>query len=172
MEKQMKAERERREAILIAEGQKRSTILVAEGKKQSAILDAEAEKAAAILRAEAQKERMIKEAEGQAEAVLKVQSATAEGLRMIKDAGADQAVLTLKSLEAFTKAADGKATKIIIPSQMQAGRSCDNLQRGYYGRSRRGIGNKKGARSDSDEFKRQTFSYTERLYTGGDPVSS
>ena len=119
MEKQMKAERERREAILIAEGQKRSTILVAEGKKQSAILDAEAEKAAAILRAEAQKERMIKEAEGQAEAVLKVQSATAEGLRMIKDAGADQAVLTLKSLEAFTKAADGKATKIIIPSQMQ-----------------------------------------------------
>ncbi len=119
MEKQMKAERERREAILIAEGQKRSTILVAEGKKQSAILDAEAEKAAAILRAEAQKERMIKEAEGQAEAVLKVQNATAEGLRMIKDAGADQAVLTLKSLEAFAKAADGKATKIIIPSDLQ-----------------------------------------------------
>lgn len=119
MEKQMKAERERREAILIAEGQKRSTILVAEGKKQSAILDAEAEKAAAILRAEAQKERMIKEAEGQAEAVLKVQNATAEGLRMIKEAGADQAVLTLKSLEAFAKAADGKATKIIIPSDLQ-----------------------------------------------------
>jgi len=119
MEKQMKAERERSEAILIAEGQKRSTILVAEGKKQSAILDAEAEKAAAILRAEAQKERMIKEAEGQAEAVLKVQNATAEGLRMIKDAGADQAVLTLKSLEAFAKAADGKATKIIIPSDLQ-----------------------------------------------------
>lgn len=119
MEKQMKAERERREAILIAEGEKRSTILVAEGKKQSAILDAEAEKQAAILRAEAQKERMIREAEGQAEAVLKVQSANAEGLRMIKSAGADQAVLTLKSLEAFSKAADGKATKIIIPSDIQ-----------------------------------------------------
>lgn len=119
MEKQMKAERERREAILIAEGEKRSTILVAEGKKQSAILDAEAEKQAAILRAEAQKERMIKEAEGQAEAVLKVQSANAEGLRMIKEAGADEAVLTLKSLEAFAKAADGKATKIIIPSEIQ-----------------------------------------------------
>ena len=98
MEKQMKAERERREAILIAEGQKKSTILVAEGKKQSAILDAEAEKQAAILRAEAQKERMIKEAEGQAEAVLKVQNANAEGIRMIREAGADEAVLTLKSL--------------------------------------------------------------------------
>ena len=119
MEKQMKAEHERREAILIAEGQKKSTILVAEGKKQSAILDAEAEKQAAILRAEAQKERMIKEAEGQAEAVLKVQNATAEGIRMIREAGADEAVLTLKSLEAFAKAADGKATKIIIPSDIQ-----------------------------------------------------
>ena len=119
MEKQMKAERERREAILIAEGEKRSTILVAEGKKQSAILDAEAEKQAAILRAEAQKERMIREAEGQAEAVLKVQNANAEGIRMIREAGADQAVLTLKSLEAFTKAADGRATKIIIPSEIQ-----------------------------------------------------
>ena len=119
MEKQMKAERERREAILIAEGQKKSTILEAEGKKQSAILDAEAEKQAAILRAEAQKERMIKEAEGQAEAVLKVQNANAEGIRMIREAGADQAVLTLKSLEAFAKAADGKSTKIIIPSDIQ-----------------------------------------------------
>ena len=119
MEKQMKAERERREAILIAEGQKKSTILVAEGKKQSAILDAEAEKQAAILRAEAQKERMIKEAEGQAEAVLKVQNANAEGIRMIREAGADEAVLTLKSLEAFAKAADGQATKIIIPSDIQ-----------------------------------------------------
>ena len=119
MEKQMKAERERREAILIAEGQKKSTILVAEGKKQSAILDAEAEKQAAILRAEAQKERMIKEAEGQAEAVLKVQNVNAEGIRMIREAGADEAVLTLKSLEAFAKAADGKATKIIIPSDIQ-----------------------------------------------------
>lgn len=105
MEKQMKAERERREAILIAEGQKKSTILVAEGKKQSAILDAEAEKQAAILRAEAQKERMIKEAEGQAEAVLKVQNANAEGIRMIREAGADEAVLTLKSLEAFARPA-------------------------------------------------------------------
>ncbi len=119
MEKQMKAERERREAILKAEGEKRSTILVAEGKKQSAILDAEAEKQAAILHAEAQKERMIKEAEGQAQAVLKVQQATAEGLRMIKEAGADESVLTLKSLEALTKVADGKATKIIIPSDIQ-----------------------------------------------------
>ena len=119
MEKQMKAERERREAILIAEGQKKSTILVAEGKKQSAILDAEAEKQAAILRAEAQKERMIKEAEGQAEAVLKVQNANAEGIRMIREARADEAVLTLKSLEAFARAADGKATKIIIPSEIQ-----------------------------------------------------
>ena len=119
MEKQMKAERERREAILKAEGEKRSTILVADGKKQSAILDAEAEKQAAILHAEAQKERMIKEAEGQAQAVLKVQQATAEGLRMIKEAGADESVLTLKSLEALTKVADGKATKIIIPSEIQ-----------------------------------------------------
>ena len=119
MEKQMKAERERREAILRAEGEKKSTILVAEGHKESAILDAEAEKQAAILRAEAQKEKMIKEAEGQAEAVLKVQKANAEGIRMIREAGADQAVLTLKSLEAFAKAADGTATKIIIPSEIQ-----------------------------------------------------
>ena len=119
MEKQMKAERERREAILKAEGEKRSTILVAEGKKQSAILDAEAEKQAAILHAEAQKERMIKEAEGQAQAVLKVQQATAEGLRMIKEAGADESVLNMKRLEALTKVADGKATKIIIPSEIQ-----------------------------------------------------
>ena len=119
MEKQMKAERERREAILIAEGQKKSTILVAEGKKASAILDAEAEKQAAFLRAEAEKEKMIKEAEGKAEAILKVQQATADGIRFIKEAGADESVLTLKSLEAFGKAADGKATKIIIPSEIQ-----------------------------------------------------
>ena len=119
MEKQMKVERERREAILIAEGQKKSTILVAEGKKASAILDAEAEKQAAILRAEAEKEKMIKEAEGKAEAILKVQQATADGIRFIKEAGADESVLTLKSLEAFGKAADGKATKIIIPSEIQ-----------------------------------------------------
>ena len=119
MEKQMKAERERREAILRAEGEKRSAILVAEGKKESAILDAEADKQAAILHAEAEKEKRIKEAEGQAEAILKVQQANAEGLRMLKEAGADEAVLTLKALEAFGKAADGKATKIIIPSQIQ-----------------------------------------------------
>ena len=119
MEKQMKAERERRESILRAEGEKKSTILVAEGKKQSAILDAEADKQSAILRAEAEKERKIREAEGQAEAILKVQQATAEGLRYIKEAGADEAVLQLKSLEAFAKAADGRATKIIIPSDIQ-----------------------------------------------------
>ena len=120
MEKQMKAERERREAILRAEGEKKSTILVAEGKKQSAILDAEADKQAAILHAEAEREKRIREAEGQAEAILKIQQANADGIRMIKDAGADQAVLQLKSLEAFAKAADGKATKIIIPSEIQS----------------------------------------------------
>ena len=120
MEKQMKAERERREAILRAEGEKKSTILVAEGKKQSAILDAEADKQAAILHAEAEKEKRIREAEGQAEAILKIQQANADGIRMIKEAGADQAVLQLKSLEAFAKAADGKATKIIIPSEIQS----------------------------------------------------
>lgn len=120
MEKQMKAERERRESILRAEGEKKSTILVAEGNKESAILDAEAEKQAAILRAEAEKEKMIKEAEGQAEAILKVQQANADGIRFLKEAGADEAVLTMKSLEAFAKAADGKATKIIIPSEIQS----------------------------------------------------
>ena len=119
MEKQMKAERERREAILRAEGEKKSTILVAEGQKESVILDAEAEKQAAILRAEAEREKMIKEAEGQAEAILKVQKANAEGIRLLKEAGADEAVLTMKSLEAFEKAADGRATKIIIPSEIQ-----------------------------------------------------
>ena len=119
MEKQMKAERERREAILRAEGEKKSTVLVAEGKKESAILDAEAEKTAAILRAEAQKEKMIREAEGQAEAILTVQKANADGLRFLKDAGADETVLALKSFEALTKVADGKATKIIIPSELQ-----------------------------------------------------
>ncbi len=120
MEKQMKAERERREAILRAEGEKKSIILVAEGKKQSAILDAEADKQTAILHAEAEKERRIREAEGQAEAILKVQQANADGIRMIKEAGADSAVLQIKSLEAFAKAADGKATKIIIPSEIQS----------------------------------------------------
>ena len=119
MEKQMKAERERREAILKAEGEKKSMILVAEGNKESAVLNAEAEKEAAILRAEAEKEKKIKEAEGQAEAIRTVQQATAEGIRYIKDAGADEAVLQLKSLEAFIAAADGRATKIIIPSEIQ-----------------------------------------------------
>ena len=119
MEKQMKAERERREAILRAEGEKKSTVLVAEGKKESAILEAEAEKQSAILRAEAQKEKMIREAEGEAVAILKVQQATADGIRMIREAGADESVLRIKSLEAFEKAADGKATKIIIPSEIQ-----------------------------------------------------
>ena len=120
MEKQMKAERERRESILKAEGEKKSIILVAEGKKQSAILDAEADKQTAILHAEAEKERRIREGEGQAEAILKIQQGNADGIRKIKEAGADSAVLQLKSLEAFAKAADGKATKIIIPSEIQS----------------------------------------------------
>ena len=119
MEKQMKAERERREAILRAEGEKKSTILVAEGNKESVILEAEAEKQSAILRAEAEKERRIREAEGEAEAILKVQQANADGIRFLREAGADEAVLRIKSLEAFEKAADGKATKIIIPSELQ-----------------------------------------------------
>ena len=119
MEKQMKAERERREAILRAEGEKKASILRAEGHKESMILEAEAEKEAAILNAEAKKEATIREAEGQAEAILKVQRATADGLRAIREAGADEAVIKLKSLEAFEKAADGKATKIIIPSEIQ-----------------------------------------------------
>ncbi len=119
MEKQMKAERERRESILRAEGEKRSAILVAEGKKASVILDAEADKQSAILRAEAEKEKKIREAEGEAEAILKIQQATADGIRFIKEAGADNAVLQIKSLEAFAAAADGKATKIIIPSEIQ-----------------------------------------------------
>lgn len=119
MEKQMKAERERREAILRAEGEKKSTVLVAEGEKESVILKAEAEKQAAILQAEAEKEKRIKEAEGEAEAILKVQQAQADGIRYIREAGADEAVLKLRSLEAFEKAADGKATKIIIPSEIQ-----------------------------------------------------
>lgn len=119
MEKQMKAERERREAILKAEGEKKSMILVAEGNKESAVLNAEAEKEAAILRAEAEKEKKIKEAQGQAEAIRTVQEATAEGIRYIREAGADQTVLQLKSLEAFAAAANGRATKIIIPSEIQ-----------------------------------------------------
>ena len=136
MERQMKAERERREAVTRAEGEKKANITVAEGKKQSAILEAEAEKEAAILRAEAKKEATIREAEGQAEAIRAVKMANAEGIKYIKEAGADEAVITLKSLEAFAKAADGKATKIIIPSEIQgiAGHYCDSR----YGRIERG----------------------------------
>jgi regulator of protease activity HflC (stomatin/prohibitin superfamily) len=119
MEKQMKAERERRESILRAEGEKRSTILVAEGDKEAEILKAEAEKRSMILRAEAAREAAIREAEGEAEAILKVQNATAEGLKMLKEAKTDQAVLTLKSFEALAKVADGQATKIIVPSEIQ-----------------------------------------------------
>ena len=119
MEKQMKAERERREAILKAEGEKKSTILVAEGKKESVILEAEAEKQSAILRAEAEKEKKIREAEGEAEAILKVKQATADGIKMIKEAGADEAVIKLRSLDAFEAASNGQATKIIIPSEIQ-----------------------------------------------------
>ncbi len=119
MEKQMKAERERREAILRAEGEKNSTILVSEGQKQKMILEAEAEKEAKILRAEATKEAMIREAEGEAEAIRKIHEAKSEGLKLLKDAQADSSVLTLKKLESFEKVADGKATKIIIPSELQ-----------------------------------------------------
>ena len=119
MEKQMKAERERREQILRAEGEKKSAILIAEGNKQSVILEAEAEKASQILRAEAKKEATIKEAEGQAQAILAVQQANADGIRALNESMPTNQVITLKSLEAFTKAADGKATKIIIPSELQ-----------------------------------------------------
>ena len=119
MEKQMKAERERREAVTRAEGEKKARILEAEGEKESAILRAEAEKQSAILRAEAQKEKMIKEAEGEAEAILKVQQAHADGLKMLKEASADEAVLKLKSLEAFEKVADGKANTILLPAELQ-----------------------------------------------------
>ncbi len=120
MEKQMKAEREKREAILIAQGEKQSAITVAEGHKESAILEAEAEKQAAILRAEAKKEATIREAEGQAQAILAVQKANADGIRMLNEANASRAVIELKSLEAFERAADGQATKIIIPSEIQS----------------------------------------------------
>ena len=120
MEKQMKAERERREQILIAEGEKKSAILRAEGHKESVILQAEADKTAAILKAEAVKEAKIREAEGEAQAILSIQQANADGLRFLKEASADESVIQLKSLEAFAKAADGKATKIIIPSEIQS----------------------------------------------------
>lgn len=119
MEKQMKAERERREAILKAEGEKKSAVLVAEGEKESRILQAEAEKQSQILKAEADKEAAIRVAEGEAQAIREVQRATADGLKMLNDAAPTDAVLTIKSLEAFAKAADGKATKIIIPSEIQ-----------------------------------------------------
>ena len=119
MERQMKAERERREAVTRAEGEKKASITVAEGQKEAAILEAEAEKQSAILRAEAAKEKLIREAEGEAEAILKVQQAKADGIRMLREAGADEAVLRIRSLEAFEKAADGKATKLIIPSDIQ-----------------------------------------------------
>lgn len=119
MEKQMKAERERREQILIAEGEKKSAILRAEGQKESVILEAEAEKQSAILRAEAKKEATIREAEGQAEAILAIQKANADGIRVLNESAPSSQVIKLKSLEAFGKAADGKATKIIIPSEIQ-----------------------------------------------------
>ncbi len=119
MEKQMKAERERREAILRAEGEKKSTVLVAEGRKESAILEAEAEKEAAILRAEAKKEATIREAEGKAEAIAAIQKANADGIRFLNEAAPTEQVIAIKSLEAFEKAADGQATKIIIPSEIQ-----------------------------------------------------
>lgn len=119
MEKQMRAERERRESILRAEGEKRSKILVAEGTKESMILEAEAEKQSAILRAEAKKEAQIREAEGEAEAIVKVQGAKAKGIEMIREAAADQAVIAIKSFEALEKMADGQATKIIVPSDLQ-----------------------------------------------------
>ncbi|HBI62059.1 MAG TPA: peptidase [Lachnospiraceae bacterium] len=120
MEKQMKAEREKRESILRSQGEKESAILVAQGKKEAAILDAEADKAAAILKAEATKEATIREAEGQAQAIMAVQKAKADGIRMLNEAGATEQVIQLKSLEAFEKASDGKATKIIIPSEIQS----------------------------------------------------
>mgnify|MGYP005784655611 FL=1 len=120
MEKQMKAERERREAILRAEGEKNATILVAQGKKESMILEAEAQKQAQILQAEAVKESRIREAEGQAEAILAIQKATADGIRMINEANPGEGMLTLRRFEAFEKVADGKATKIIIPSEIQS----------------------------------------------------
>lgn len=119
MEKQMRAERERREAILIAEGEKKSKVLIAEGQKEAAILQAEADKQAAILQAEAAKQAAIKEAEGQSEAILMINKATADGITMIREAGADEAVIKLKSLEALEKVADGQSTKIIIPSEIQ-----------------------------------------------------
>ena len=138
MEKQMKAERERRESILKAEGEKKSAVLIAEGRKESLILQAEADKQATILAAEAQKEKAIKEAEGRAEAIRMEQEANAEAIRMIREAGADDAVLTIKSLEAFAKAADGNATKIIIPSEIQGIAGLAASLKGIAGESKKG----------------------------------
>ncbi len=119
MEKQMRAERERREKILQAEGEKKAAILIAEGRKESTVLEAEAAKQAAILKAEAEKEAKIRQAEGEAEAILKVQQATAEGIRLINEAAPSKEVLAIKSFEALEKVADGKSTKIIVPSDLQ-----------------------------------------------------
>ena len=119
MEKQMKAERERREAVTRAEGEKKAKILEAEGAKESAILRAEADKESAILRADAEREKRIREADGEAQAILKVQQANADGIRMLKEAGADESVLKIKSLEAFEKVADGQATTILLPAELQ-----------------------------------------------------
>lgn len=119
MEKQMKAEREKREAVLLAEGEKQAAITIAEGNKQAAILAAEAEKQQVILAAEAEKEKQIREAEGEAAAILSVQQATADGIRMVREAGADNAVLTLQAFEALKAVAEGQATKLIIPSEIQ-----------------------------------------------------
>lgn len=131
MEKQMKAERERREAILRAEGEKKSTILVAEGQKESAILEAEAEKQAAILRAEAEKERKIREAEGQAEAIRVVQMANAEGIKFLRDAGADEAVLTIKKLEAFEKAAMAMPQRLLFLRKSKGWQGLQSLSEKY-----------------------------------------
>ena len=119
MEKQMKAEREKREVITLAQGKKESAILTAQGNKEAAILNAEAEKQTTILHAEAEKEKRIQEAQGQAEAIRQMKEAEAEGIRMLKNAGADDAVLRLRSLETFAKVADGQSTKILIPSDLQ-----------------------------------------------------
>lgn len=119
MEKQMKAERERREAVTRAEGEKKAAILEAEGLKESAILKAEAEKQATVLQAEAQKEKKIREAEGEAQAILSIQQAKADGIKLLREAGADEAVIKLKSLEAFEKVADGQATTILMPAELQ-----------------------------------------------------
>ena len=119
MEKQMKAEREKREVVTLAQGKKESAVLTAQGNKEAAILNAEAEKQTAILHAEAEKERRIREAEGQAQAIRAVKEAEAEGIRMLKEAGADESVIRLRSLDTLAKVAEGESTKILIPSDIQ-----------------------------------------------------